>query len=185
MRWLLTTGLCVAISACGVAPQPESAKAVAAFEVSLPSPADRDQFLSVLRNAAEAEGLHVDATSNEELERRAGVSPAFRMTVNATVWRGKNDEEAIASAMDQPDHLGDVWIFFFKGEDPALNTRLRERAMSEIMRKWPRSLSLPIMPTGAIPLHRDLVQTPQGYVVNPLEASKYEPQSRERLPRTP
>jgi hypothetical protein len=70
--------------------------------------------------------------------------------MNATVWQGANDAEAIASAMDQPDHLGQVWISFFRGKDPALNSSLRENVMREITRRWPDTLSLPIMPTGAI-----------------------------------
>jgi hypothetical protein len=49
------------IGGCGVSTsQPESAKTVAAFEIPLPSEADRNQFLSVLRAAAEADGMHVD-----------------------------------------------------------------------------------------------------------------------------
>src|SRR5262249_9718064 len=122
----LTVANCLGIAGCGVATQPESARTVAAFEVSLPSEADRNQFLSVLRTAAGTEGMHVDVASSEELKREAEVSPAFKMTMNATIWRGANDAEAIASAMDQPDHLGQVWISFFRGKDPALNSRLRE-----------------------------------------------------------
>jgi hypothetical protein len=147
---------------------------VAAFEVPLQSEADRTEFLAVLRAAAKAEGMHVDAASREQLESEAKVSPQFEMTVNAAVWRGANDDEAIASAMDQHDHLGQIWITFSKGKDPTLSSRFRERAMHEIMLRWPSTLSLPIMPTGAIPLPRDLVRTPNGYVVNPSEAHKYE-----------
>jgi hypothetical protein len=44
----------------------------------------------------------------------------------------------------------------------------------EIMLRWPNTLTLPIMPTGAIPLHRDLVRMPGGYIVNPSEAHKYQ-----------
>jgi hypothetical protein len=156
---------------------------VAAFEVPLPSQADRERFLSVLRDLAEDERMHVDAVSQEELERQASVSPAFKMTMNAAVWRGTSDDEPIASVMDQPDHLGQVWISFFRGEDPSLNSRFREATMSEVMRNWPGTLSLPIMPTGAIPLHRDLIRTPEGYVVNPTEAQKYELHSREERPQ--
>jgi hypothetical protein len=163
----------IGISACGVAPQPESAKTVAAFEVPLTSQGDRDQFLAILRNAAANEGMHIDAASNEDLKQNAKVSPAFEMTMNATVWKGVNDDESIASAMDQPDHLGQVWLAFFKGEDVMLNNLFREAVMREIMRSWPETLTLPIMPTGAIPLHRDLIRTPEGYIVNPAEARKY------------
>jgi hypothetical protein len=95
------------------------------------------------------------------------------MTINAAVWRGTSDDEPIASAMDQPDHLGQVWVSFDRGEDPALSSRFREETMREVVRNWPATLSLPIMPTGAIPLHRDLIATPKGYVVDPAEAHKY------------
>jgi hypothetical protein len=147
---------------------------VAAFEVPLPSERDRNEFLAVLRTAAQAEGMHVDAASREQLQSEAKAGPNVEMTMNATVWRGANDDEAIASAMDQHDHLGRVWITFSRGNDPALAGQLRERAMHEIMLRWPDTLSLPIMPTGAIPLAQDLVRTPSGYVVNPSEAHKYD-----------
>jgi hypothetical protein len=54
--------------------------------------------------------------------------------------------------------------------------------MREIIVRWPSTLSLPIMPTGAIPLHRDLIHTPNGYIVNPSEAHKYELEGTERQP---
>jgi hypothetical protein len=76
--------------------------------------------------------------------------------------------------MDYRDHLGLIWIAFSRGNDPALADRFREGAMREIIMRWPDTVSLPIMPTGAIPLHRDLVRTPEGYIVNPAEAHKYD-----------
>jgi hypothetical protein len=173
MCWIVTLAICATFAGCGAA-QPESARTVAAFEVPLPSDADRDQFLSVLRAAAQDEGMHVDAASNVELEREAKVSSNFKMTMNAAVWRGSNDDEAVASAMDQFDHLGQVWLTFSRSGDPAMAARFRERAMDEIMVHWPGTLALPIMPTGAIPLHQDLVLTPAGYIVKPSEAHKYQ-----------
>lgn len=164
---------CIALSGCAVAQQPDSARTVAAFEVPLPSQVEREKFLSVLRSVAKEHSMHVDSATQEELERHARISPAFKMTMNASVWRGTNDEESIASAMDQPDHLGHVWISFSRGKDPALNGAFREAAMREVVRNWPETLSLPIMPTGAIPLHRDLIRTPQGYVVDPTKAHQY------------
>jgi hypothetical protein len=94
--------------------------------------------------------------------------------MNAAVWRGANDDEAVAFVMDQPDHLGQAWIMFLRGKAPQLATRFRESAMRQIMLRWPDTLSLPIMPTGAIPLHGDLIRTPNGYMVNPSEAHKYQ-----------
>jgi hypothetical protein len=173
MRWIVTLAICTPLVGCGPTAQPESAKTVAAFEVLLSSEADRDQFLAVLRAAAAPEGMHVDTESSEDLKAEAKVSPNFEMTMKTAVWRGANDDEAVASAMDQFDHLGRVWLMFFRGKDQALTSRFRENAMREIMLRWPDTLLLPIMPTGAIPLAQDLVRAPNGYIVNPSEAHKY------------
>ena len=166
--------ICALVAGCGPTPQPESAKTVAAFEVTLQSETDRNQFLEVLRAAAAPEGMHVDAESTQDLRAEATVDRHFEMTMKAAVWRGANDDEAVATVMDQFDHLGRVWIMFSRGKDPTLTSRFRENAMREVMLRWPGTLSLPIMPTGAIPLAQDLVRTPNGYVVNPSEAHKYD-----------
>lgn len=185
--WRFYSGAPLALAFCLVvgctAKQPESAKPVAAFEVPLPSENDRNEFLSVLRAVAKTEGMHVDTESKSELESLAKAIPAAAMTMNAAVWRGANDDESIASAMDAHDHLGRVWIMFSKGEDPALSSRFQEDAMHEIKLRWPDTLSLPIMPTGAIPLTRDLVRTPNGYIVNPTEAYRYQLQGAQGRPQ--
>jgi hypothetical protein len=54
MRRVVLVAICAVIAGCGEARQPQSAKTVAAFEVRLPSEADRDQFLSVLRPISSA-----------------------------------------------------------------------------------------------------------------------------------
>jgi len=181
MRRILALAICLVITGCGAA-QPDSGRTVAAFEIPLPTEADRGEFLVVLRAAAEAEGMHVDAASSQELKQQAKAIPAVEMTLHAAVWRGSNDIEAVASAMDQQDHLGQVWLMFSRGVDPVITSRFRERVTREILRRWPGTLSLPIMPTGAIPLHRDLVRTPNGYIVNPSEAHKYRLDPAERRP---
>ena len=163
--------MCVA---CGVAQQPESAKTVAAFEISLPTKDERDEFLAVLRREAEAEGLHVDAADEQRLIQTGRDIPAAKMTLHAAVWRGTDDNESEAVIMDQADHLGRVWIMFSKGEDPRLASQFREKAVRAIFARWPDTLILPIMPTGAIPLHGDLVRTPKGYKVTTSAAAKYE-----------
>jgi len=168
MRWA-AFAIIFLCSAC-VAPQRESARTVAAFEVPLPTLGERAEFLSLLRQAAESEGLHVDASTVEELEQRSEVSP---VTIHAAVWRGANDEEPLASVMDMPGNLGRAWITFSKGEDSGLAKRFRERAMTQILARWPRTRSLPILPTGAIPLPEALRQTPEGYRVEPNAASGY------------
>ena len=124
----LAIGLSLICTACA-AEQPKSAETVAAYEVPLPSAPDKRRFLSLLRKQAEAAGFHVDAATDEELKITSEVS---RQTFNATVWRGRDDDEPIASAMDFEDRLGRVWISFSRGEDVARSTRFREALVPAI-----------------------------------------------------
>lgn len=164
--------LCIS---CGPAEQPKSLKTVAAYEVPLQTPADKQRFLKLLREQAEASGFHVDAATDEELKALSEVSP---QTFSAAVWRGKNDDESIASAMDFEDRLGRVWLSFSLGEDPQRSARFREKLVPEIRRLWPETASLPIMPNGGIPLTEDLVRTPSGYAVKESAAAKYRSKSQ-------
>jgi len=118
---------------------------------------------------AQAHGYHVDAASTDELKQLSTVSP---ISLNASVWRG-NDEEIMASAMDFKDHLGRVWISFPVGEDQQRSAQFRADLVQKIREDWPDTASLPIMPSGAIPLTDDLIRTPTGYVVKSSEAGKY------------
>jgi hypothetical protein len=173
MRWFALLGILTACASCGVASQPESAKTVAAYEVPLPTAQERNEFLSRLRQISRAEGLHLDAADEAELESSARVVPATKMTMHAAIWRGASDDRPEAVIMDQSDHLGLVWIMFSRGDDTALARRFRDRAVHEIFARWPNTLRLPIMPTGAIPLHEDLVRTSTGYTVRPAAAVRY------------
>ena len=165
----------IVCAACGPVEQPKSAKTVAAYEVPLPTPSDKQRFIALLTEKAQAAGFHVDAATDEELKATSAVSP---QTFNATVWRGKDDEEPIASAMDFQDRLGRVWISFSLGEDPARSRQFRDGLMPAIKEAWPDTASLPIMPNGAIPLTEDLVRTSRGYIVKPAAAAKYEDATR-------
>ncbi len=169
--WKAALALLLTCSACGVAPQLESARTVAAFEVPLPTASEREEFLALLRHEAEAEGFHVDASNAEELEFLSEITP---MTIHAAVWRGENDEESVASIMDQQDHLGRAWIMFAQGEEPERVARFREKIMRRIRRRWPGTLSLPIIPTGAIPNPYQLRRTDEGYKLRPEAISNYQ-----------
>jgi hypothetical protein len=169
---LIVLVACLAAFGCSVH-QPESSKTVSAFEVPLLSEDERNQFLDLLRREAKAEGLHVDAESKQELQDRARAIPEATMTIHAAIWRGSEDDQLEASVMDLGT-LGRAWISFSRGRDPALATRFRERLMSQIVKRWPDTRRLPIMPTGAIPLHDDLLLTRDGYRVKRDAASKYE-----------
>ena len=167
----ITVVILLACSACGVAPQPNSARTVAAFEVPVFTKSDRDWLVALLRQYAEPEGFHVDADTDEDNKQLSEVSP---ITINATVWRGKNDDEPVASVMDGADHIGLGWLTFSKSEDPEHTARFRDNVMKQIKVRWPKTAALPIMPTGAIPLHDDLTLTKDGYRVKRAAASKYE-----------
>ena len=170
MLRFFVTGLSIICAGCGVAEQPEWAKTVAAYEVPLPTAADKARFLGLLKQEAEVAGFHVDASTPEELKVRSEISP---MTFSASVWRGDDDEESMLSAMDFQDRIGRVWIAFPRGQDAHRSTRFRESLVPKIRSVWRETASLPIMPSGAIPLTADLVRTPSGYVVNPAAAAKY------------
>ena len=167
----LIIGLCIICSGCGVAEQPKWAETVAAYEVPLPTAADKARFTELLTQEAEVEGFHVDAATPHELAVQSEVS---HITFNASVWRGEDDDESMASAMDFEDRIGRVWISFPLGQDPERSTRFRDTLVAKIKKEWPDTASLPIMPSGAIPLTRDLVRTPSGYIVNQSAASKYD-----------
>ncbi|MBB3911602.1 hypothetical protein [Sphingomonas desiccabilis] len=171
MLALLT--MVLAAAACGVAPQPVSSETVAAFEVPLPQAKDRAAFLAILRDAARAEGAHVDAATDEDLRDTGAAMPQAKMSIHAAVWRGSDDKEAWATIMDQADHLGQVWIMFSRGENEELAHRFQRRAMRAIQARWPATLSLPIIDYQTIPLRSDLVRTPHGYRVHPSAASRY------------
>lgn len=173
MRGIILLAICLILQGCGASSQPESIKIVAAFEIHLPTETQRNEFLAIMSQVAEAEGHHLDFASQQELKRTAKSIPRAKMTIHAAVWRGANDDECLATIMDQHDHLGQVWIAFTKGKDPVVASSFRKAAMDKIKHRWPDILSLPIMPNGAIPLHRDLIRTPSGYVVSPDAASKY------------
>lgn len=169
--WRIALTLPLVCSARGVAPQPKSARTVAAFEVPLSTASDREDLVALLSQEAKTERFHVDATNAEELNQLSSVSP---ITINAAVWRGKYDDEAVASVIDGADHLGLAWLTFSKSEEPERTARFRDSVMQRIMLRWPKTLALPIMPTGAIPLHDDLLLTKEGYRVKRQAASKYE-----------
>jgi hypothetical protein len=127
--------------------------------------------------------MHVDAASNNSLEMMSRDAPATAMSMNAAVWRDAKDSEPIASAMDQ-GHVGQVWIMFFNGKDPVLASIFRDSAMREILRRWPDTLSLPIMHSRTIPLRSDLIRTDNGYILNPSAAHRYGAEGPEGQPRS-
>ncbi len=160
---------------CEPVKQPDSLRTVAAYEVPLFHATDKEVFLTLLQKDAKAHGFHVDAATSDDLKLSSEVSP---ITFNAAVWRGEDDDEPIAFAMDFQDRIGRVWLTFTLGQDPARSSRFRRDLVPAIERNWPETRSLPIMPNGGIPLTEDLVRTQSGYRVKPSAEAKY--QKRER-----
>lgn len=163
--------LLLGCSACGVALQPKSARTVAAYEVPLSTMSERNELVALLRQEAAIERFHVDSATAEQLKQLSEVSP---ISISAAVWRGKDDDEAVASVMDGPDRLGLALLTFSLSEEPARTSRFKERVMFRIRARWPKTEVIPIMPTGATPLHDDLVLTKDGYRVKREAASEYE-----------
>lgn len=161
---------CVSIGGCGVRPQPESAETVAAYEIPLPTKPDRQRFLAILSRESPKFGFHVDAASEQEL--KAIALPGAENSISATVWRGEDDDEPIASVMDF-NKPGFAWLTFIKGKNLPLNKEYRNRVMEKIGAHWPETLTLPIMPNGGIPLPDDMQKTESGYVIKPSAASTY------------
>ena len=166
--------LLVICTACSPVEQPKWAETVAAYEVPLPTDGDKARFIELLREEGTARGFHVDAASQADLLIQSEVVP---MTFNASVWRG-DDEELMASAMDFQDRVGRVWIVFPLGQDPVRSARFREEVIPKITELWPATASLPIMPSGAIPLTEDLVRSATGYSVRRSAAAKYKDADR-------
>jgi hypothetical protein len=166
----LGLALLILCSACGPVAQPESLRTVAALEVPLSTAPERGEFLEILRRTAAAEGLHVDASTDAELEQLSETP----MTINASVWRGANDDEIIASVMDLTGNSGRAWLTYSRGEDLDLSRRFRERSLREILARWPAARRLPILPDGGLPLPGDLRWTEHGYRVEPSAAAAYE-----------
>jgi hypothetical protein len=171
MRRKLVVILSLICADCGTTEQPEWAKTAAAYDIPLPTAADKARFLGLLRDQAKASGFHLDAATGKELRVLSEVSP---ITLKATVWRGKDDEEPIASAMDFKDHIGRVWLSFSMGQDAARSLRFRKKLMPVVQKMWPETTALPIMVNGAIPLTDDLIRTSSGYIVKPSAAAKYQ-----------
>ena len=159
-----------ATAACGPVEQPASMRAVEAWEIPLATRQQRARFLGLLDEVARGQGYHLDALSEAELE--AISLPSSPIRLNASIWRGEDDEEIMANALDMV-HPGHAWLTFTLGEEPARSTRLRRLLVARIKREWPDAARLPISVHGTIPLPDDLELTPSGYRLKQAAEPKY------------
>ena len=86
--------------------------------------------------------------------------------------RGENDDEEEADVSDM-GHEGRVWLTFPKGQVPERSTKFRMQLIGAIRHRWPNSRSIPILPSGALPLAVDLRETPFGYKGSKSAAPRY------------
>lgn len=175
MKTLTALVLALACGAC--VPDQRSVRTVEAVEIPLKSNTDRSDLVTLLRRHASVDGtMHVDdGTKNwREFERQNGPTlPGGKGTIFVGVWRGKDDDEPVAAA-DDMGHPNRAWLTFARGVDADRATRFREAVMADVRERWPDARSLPIMPTGAIPLPQDLKLTDSGYKVARNAAANYE-----------
>jgi hypothetical protein len=161
---------------CAPVDQPESIRTVAAVEIPLRTAADRNDLVAILvRNAAAIGGIHVDDESERWREGEAQanmIAPEERGTIFVGVWRGTNDGDPEAD-VDDSGHPGRAWLSFARGRYPDRAARFREAVLAEVHRRWPRAQTLPVLPSGGLPLPRDLRLTKAGYAIAPAAAATY------------
>ncbi len=165
-----------AIVACGPIDQ-SSVQTVAAIELRMDGPAEEAALLAILKQHAHAaSGLHVDDASakGRAVETEIGIlPPEDRLTVSFAVWRGENDEEPEVLADDRY-HPGRIWVTFMRGSNAARSTHFRDPLVAALRARWPDARTLPILPSGAVPLAEDLVATDGRYLVRRSAAARYE-----------
>lgn len=148
----------------------EVAKISAAYEVPTASAKERAQLLVAMQEHAARSGYHVDHASDQEL----ALSPEWaRRTFSASVWAGANDDEYIASAMNEPPTSGRVWLSFRRGQKSGQADRFKTSLMQEVRTLWPETKELPILDGETIPLPDDLVIDGDRYILNPAAADRY------------
>ena len=163
----------------GCTPSPADQEAmnyVEAIEIPLKGRLERLELYELLdAQARRHKGLHVDDVSDrsEKFYRHEEVlKPNERPTVEITVWRGKDDDQLVAAIGDVM-HRGRVWATFSRGQVPELERPFREAALAAILARWPKSQVLPVLPSGGLPLARDVVMTEEGYRIQASQGQIY------------
>lgn len=170
MKPRLTLTLALALVGAASCSPGKVMKTSAAYEVPLQGVEDRKQLLALMEKHASRFDYHVDHATDEELAARSAVLPT---TFSAAVWAGANDEENIASALNEPNRSEKVWLTFAVGQDAARLTRFRTSLMQEVRATWPDTKELPVLRGETIPLPDDLVVEGDKYVLKPSAAVRY------------
>lgn len=172
---LISTLMALTLIAC--TPNQEPMRYVEAIEIPMDVQTERHELATILAAAAKEDGgLHVDDTTVRTVRFHAdskALEPNFRPTISMAVWRGDDDNQLVASVTDTM-HRGRVWATFNRGEDPDQESHFRRSAVLAVKARWPRTKTLPILPSGGLPHARDIISTPDGYRIKFSEAGSYE-----------
>lgn len=167
--------LLLALSACSAHAVSDDQPPIAAIEVLTPASDDRADLIALLRQAAPKQGFHVDDGSEQwrDFAKVAKDLPLpARKKLYAGIWSGKDDDDFIAMA-DDGGHNGRSWITVYSGKHGAAAKRFWVDLKAQLIRRWPAARTVPILPSGALPLSDDLQLTPRGYRIKRSAAAKY------------
>lgn len=168
--WRIAVPAVLACCSCAPRQQPST---IAAIEIPIPTPRDRADLVAALEDFSAAEGLHVDIATQHELELvRAKLPENAHATLRMGVWRGENDRDLEMSITDM-GHQGRAWVSIIRYGERDVPPDARERLLGVVRNRWPQAQMLPVLPTGGLPLPRDLVSTASGYKVVSSAAARY------------
>ena len=128
---------------------------VAALELPLETSRDRADLLTILKNNADANGLHVDDVSQRwrdflnNVKDQPATSPVEK-TIYVGLWRGPDDDDLEVS-IDDGGHQGRPWVVFYNGKRPILAGKDRGDLIAALRHRWPRTITIPIAPEGGLP----------------------------------
>jgi len=169
MRALLLA-LLIALTGVSACTEGKVVKTAAAYEVPTSGEADHARLLAVMQKHAAKSGYHIDHASKQDLALRSEAAPR---TFSAAVWAGANDDENIASAMNEPYNSDRVWLTFAVGHNPDQADRFRVSLMQEVCAIWPETKELPILNGETIPLPDDLILDGDRYILDPSASHRY------------
>lgn len=174
MRWGLAVGI-FSLTLLACSPDQEAVGWVEAVEIPLDVATEREELVALLTaEASQHRGLHVDDVSLRSAHYHANsdiLEPHQRPTLSVTVWRGKDDDQLVATVSDL-FHRGRVYATFNRGEDPERETPFREAAIDLIRKRWPETKTLPIV-AGGLPNPEDMELTGGGYKIRQSAAKDY------------
>lgn len=168
---------CLGLSSCVPTPADQEAlQYVAAIEIPVDGREDQSVLATLLTSLASSHhGLHVDNyidRSSEHSNDKGALGLDERLIPIITIWRGDGDDQLVGSVSDLSNR-GRLWATFNRGPKPEMEGPFRKAAIEMIMKRWPEANALPILPSGGLPLPRDLVMTDQGYRIVRSRADAY------------